>query len=88
MPRLSEPRGEEFLDAWGRPVRTPDGEAIRPGLVTGYAEMWLMTAASFRLTEQGRVVAGELRAHLAATRRPHQFALGPGGPATLIASDA
>jgi hypothetical protein len=51
----------------------PGGEVISPILVTGLVEMWLMTAASFSLTEPGQVIAGELRAHLAATRRSHQF---------------
>jgi len=73
MPRLRQPHGDIFLDARDRPVRVPYGELISPSFVTGLTEMWLMTAASFRLTEQGQVVAGELRAHLAATRKSHQF---------------
>lgn len=73
MPRLREPAGDVFLDAWDRPVRVPGGEAISPMLVTGLVEMWLMTAASFSLTQPGQVIAGELRSHLAATRRSHQF---------------
>ncbi len=88
MPRIRQPHGDIFLDAWDRPVRIPDddvligdarppkvprGTLIGPALVTGSTEMWLMTAASFSLTEQGRTIAGELRAHLAATRNSHQF---------------
>jgi len=88
MPRLRPPHGDVFPDAWDRPVRIPDGDIlvgdarpprsprgtfVNPSFVTGLTEMWLMTAASFSLTEQGQVIAGELRAHLAATRNSHQF---------------
>jgi hypothetical protein len=88
MPGLRQPRGDLYLDAWDRPVRMPDGDVLlgncRPpqaprgtlasaGLVTGLTEMWLMTAASFRLTKKGQVIVSELRAHLAATRNSHQF---------------
>jgi hypothetical protein len=73
MPRLREPDGDIFLDAWDRPIRVAGGEIISATLVTGLAEMWLMTAASFAFTEQGQVIVGELRAHLAATRQSHQF---------------
>ena len=73
MPRLREPHGDIFLDAYGRPVRVPGGEIISAELVTGLTEMWLMTAASFNLTERGQVIARELRAHLAVTRNSHQF---------------
>lgn len=73
MPRLREPHGDIFLDAYDRPVRVPDGEIISAELVTGLTEMWLMTAASFTLTGRGQEVARELRAHLAATRNSHQF---------------
>jgi hypothetical protein len=70
MPR---PHDYAFLDALDRPVRVAGGEIISPALVTGLTEMWLMTAASFSLTEQGQALARELRAHLAATRNSHQF---------------
>jgi hypothetical protein len=73
MPRLREPHGDIFLDAWDRPVQVPGGGLIDPSFITGLTEMQLMTAASFRLTERGQVIAGELRAHLAATRNSHQF---------------
>lgn len=74
MPRLREPHGAIYVDAWDRPVRVPGGEVIDPALpVTGMIESWLMTAASYGLTERGRMVAGELRAHLAVTRLSHQF---------------
>jgi hypothetical protein len=73
MPRLREPHGDIFLDARGRPARVPDGEIISAELVTGLTEMWLMTAASFALTDRGQVNARELRAHLAASRNSHQF---------------
>jgi hypothetical protein len=73
MPRLREPHGDIFLDAWDRPVRVPGGELIDPSFITGLTEMWLMTAASFRLTERGQVIAGQLRHHLAVTRNSHQF---------------
>lgn len=73
MPRLREPHGDIFLDARGRPVPGPDREIISTELVTGLTEMWLMTAASFALTDRGQVIARELRAHLAATRNSHQF---------------
>jgi hypothetical protein len=78
--------GLSFLDAWGNVVRMPDGtpatgrdgrafrgERIDPQFVTGFSEMWLMTAASYSLTESGRAVAYELRACVARTRRAHQF---------------
>lgn len=73
MPELRKPHGDIFLDAWGRPVKIPGGEIISGPIVTGLSEMWLMTAASYSLTERGQAVAGELRAHMAATRRSHQF---------------
>ncbi len=73
MPRLREPCGDIFLDARERPVRVPDGETISAELVTGLTEMWLMTAASFALSDRGQVIARELRAHLADTRNSHQF---------------
>jgi len=64
--------GDFFLDARDQGVRVAGGELVRPP-VTGMTEMWLMTAASFNLTEHGQAVAGELRAHLAARRPAHQF---------------
>ena len=70
MPRPAP--GDCFLDAHDRGVRVPGGELIRPP-VTGFTEMWLMSAASFALTDRGQVIAGQLRAHIAATRRSHQF---------------
>lgn len=73
MPVAREPHHDVFLDALGHVVRIPGGEVISGGLVTGLTEMWLMTAASFGLTERGRAVAGELRAHMAVIRRSHQF---------------
>ena len=74
MPRPREPHGDIYVDARDRPVCVPGGDVIDPALpVTGMAESWLMTAASYGLTGRGRVVAGELRAHLAATRNSHQF---------------
>ena len=74
MPRLREPHGDVFLDAWDRPVRhAGQGELIDPSFVTGLAEMSLMAAASFGFTNRGRVIAGQYRAYLAATRRSHQF---------------
>jgi hypothetical protein len=73
MPRLREPHRDIFLDARGRPVRVPDGELISAELVTGLTEMWLMTAASFALTDRGQAIARELRAHLAAAGDGHQF---------------
>jgi hypothetical protein len=65
--------GYGFLDAYERIVAVPGGERIDPSFVTGLSEMWLMTAASYDLTERGQAIAGELRAHMAATRRSHQF---------------
>ena len=79
MPRLREPHGDIFLDALGKPARVPDGEIISAELVTGIAEMWLMTAASFSLTDRGQAIARELRAHLALTRNSHQFMPSRGG---------
>lgn len=74
MPQPREPHGDIFLDAHGLPVQhAGKGELLDPGFVTGLTEMWLMTAASFSLTERGQLVARELRAHLAATRNSHQF---------------
>jgi hypothetical protein len=73
MPQPRQPHGDIFLDAWDRPARLPDGELISPSFVTGLSEMWLMTAASFSLTERGQDIARELRAHLAATGNSHQF---------------
>lgn len=62
-----------FTDAWGKVVTVPGGEIIRADFVTGLNEAWLMTRASFSLTERGRAVASELRAHIAVTRQSHQF---------------
>jgi hypothetical protein len=88
MPQLRQPAGDVFLDAWGRPVRIPDGDLligqarppraprgtlVSPAPVTGMTQMWLMTAASFSLTGQGQATAGQLRAHLAGRRNSHQF---------------
>ena len=73
MPRLREPHGDIFLDAYDRPVQVPGGEIISAELVTGMTEMWLMTAAAFTLTTRGQAAAAELRAHLAAGRNSHQF---------------
>lgn len=62
MPGVSED-GEYFLKPNGRPL---DGEDDpRPGLMTGHTEWKLMPWARFRLTELGREVANELRAHKA-----------------------
>jgi hypothetical protein len=65
--------GDIFLDAWDRGVKFPDGEQVRPSFVTGMSELCLMAHASFSLTSRGQVIAGQLRAHIAATRQPHQF---------------
>ena len=71
-----------FTDAWDRAVRLPDGhplnryqagELISPTYVTGLSEAWLMTAASYSLTDKGRAIAAELSAHRTGTRRSHQF---------------
>jgi hypothetical protein len=62
MPGVSED-GEYFLKPSGRPL---DGEDDpRPGLMTGHTEWMLMPWARFRLTEKGREIANELRAHKA-----------------------
>jgi len=62
MPGVSED-GEHFLKPNGRPL---DGEDDpRPGLMTGLTEWQLMPWARFQLTEKGRAVANELRAHKA-----------------------
>lgn len=62
MPGVSED-GEYFLKPNGRSL---DGEDDpRPGLMTGLTEWQLMPWARFRLTEKGREVANELRAHKA-----------------------
>jgi hypothetical protein len=62
MPQASED-GEHFLKPNGRPL---DGEDDpRPGFMTGLTEWRLMPWARFRLTERGRAVANELRAHKA-----------------------
>lgn len=62
MPGVSED-GEYFLKPNGRPLN--DEDAPRPGLMTGFTEWQLMPWARFRLTEKGREVANELRAHKA-----------------------
>jgi hypothetical protein len=72
MPRPRQPHRDIYLDALGRPCQVPGGDLITPP-VTGLVEMWLMTAASFTITERGQAIARELRAHLAATRNSHQF---------------
>lgn len=74
MPVPREPHHDIFLDAWDRPVQhAGKGELISPAFVTGLDEAWLMTVAQFQLTPRGQVIAGELRAHMAATRNSHQF---------------
>jgi hypothetical protein len=74
MPAPAPNGADLYLDSKGRPVRMPDGPAIAVSdLMTGFVESWLMTAASYSLTPRGQVIAGQLRAHLAATRRAHQF---------------
>jgi hypothetical protein len=60
MPGVSED-DKHFLKPNGRPL---DGEDDpRPGLMTGLTEWQLMPWARFRLTDLGRAVANELRAH-------------------------
>lgn len=74
MPAPAANGADLYLDTKGRPVRMPDGPAIQVSdLVTGWVESWLMTAASFSLTDRGQQIAGQLRAHMAATRQSHQF---------------
>jgi hypothetical protein len=82
MPQPRQPGLDVFLDAYKRPVRLPgsdplsrvsDGDLIRPWFVTGMSEMWLMTAASYTLTDRGLAITAELRAYLAAARNYHQF---------------
>jgi hypothetical protein len=62
MPGVSED-GEYFLKPNGRPLN--GSYDPRPGLMTGHTEWRLMPWARFRLTELGREVANELRAHKA-----------------------
>jgi hypothetical protein len=73
MPEPREPHHDVYLDARGKVARIPGGEAIEGGPMTGLRQLWLMTAASFRLTELGQDVARELRAFWAAGNNSHQF---------------
>lgn len=54
-----------YVNAYGRPA-TVTGDVIRPGYVTGLNELQLCAHATFSLTERGRQVASDLRAHKAA----------------------
>lgn len=72
MPAASQ-HGDVFLDAYGKVVKDVSGETIRPDFVTGLAEAWLATRAQWTLTDLGRQVAGQLRAHKAAGGAWHHF---------------
>jgi hypothetical protein len=73
MPQPRQPHGDVFLNARGQVVTDVDGGLIDPSFVTGMTGLWLMTQASYTLTDLGREIAGELRAFLAVTPRSHQF---------------
>ncbi|MBD3004694.1 hypothetical protein [Streptomyces sp. 5-10] len=62
MPRPDD-SGDYFLKPNGQPLTGE--EYPSPKFVTGRAEIQLMPWAKFRLTERGRSVVGELRAHRA-----------------------
>ncbi len=62
-----------YVDAAGRAVETTTGHTILPGFVTGYAELVLAAHASWRLTDLGAVVAGQLRYHRAGGGLTHRF---------------
>jgi hypothetical protein len=65
--------GDRFLDVHGKTVEGPEGDPVRPSFVTGLDEWLLMTRASFQLTELGRTIAAQLRAHRADQLESHQF---------------
>lgn len=72
MPAASQ-HGAVFFDAYGHVVKDKAGDPIRPDFVTGLAEAWLATRAQWTLTDLGRQVAGQLRAHKAAGGAWHHF---------------
>jgi hypothetical protein len=67
MPRpVLTPGDERFVDAYGKTIYNAAGDQIDPRFVTSYAELWLCGHATVSLTDLGRQVAAELRAHRAA----------------------
>ena len=62
--------GTAFVRPGGRPL--PDAGPL-PGLLTGYAEATLAAFARYRLTADGRRLAAQLRAHLAAGQSTSTF---------------
>lgn len=61
-----------FRDARGQAV-SAYGEAIRPSFLTGLQEGYLARSARLSLTERGREIASQLRAHITAGGTFHQF---------------
>lgn len=66
--------GGFYVNAYGRPAVVA-GDVIRPEFVTGLGELQLCAHATFALTERGRQVAGDLRAHRSAGRNFASFVL-------------
>lgn len=62
-----------FLNAHGRTVTGPEGDALHPSFLTGMDEQRLMTHASYTLTPTGQAIAAQLRGHRATGGNTHQF---------------
>jgi hypothetical protein len=54
-----------YINAYGRPITDADGVLITADFVTGLTELHLCAHATFSLTERGKQVASDLRAHKA-----------------------
>lgn len=75
MPAPREPGRDVFLNSRGEVITDVDGGLVSPTFVTGLTEAWLMTCASYALTEHGRAIVSELRAYRSTPegRMSHQF---------------
>jgi hypothetical protein len=76
MPKLADNAdGDYFIDAYGKPACLDD-DVIHPDFVTGRTELELCAFATFSLTERGKQVASDLRAHKGAGGNFATFRMG------------
>ena len=67
-----------YLDAYGRAVKSLDGEVVRPSFTTGLLEDDVIARSSFSLSERGHELASELRRFEAEGQASHHFVPGAG----------